>query len=409
MLYQWHELQRALLNPLSTWAHATADLYSHPNSPFSYAPLSRRIAASFELLYRLGKTYDKPTWDLPTTTVDGKEVAVHIEVDVDKPFCKLTHFKRDLPAARNAKDPRVLVFAPLSGHHATLLRDTVRMLMQDHDVWVTDWVDARLVPLSAGPFSLDDYIEYAKGFIRHLGPEVHLISVCQPTVPVMAAVSLLASAKDPHQPRSMTMMGGPIDTRVGQTEVNALAMRKPLSWFENNVIYSVPAQHPGYLRKVYPGFLQHAGFIAMNPDRHTQSHYDYYLDLVKGDLNDAEAHRKFYDEYNAVLDLPAEYYLQTIKVVFQDYLLPRGEWVVRGHPVRPQDIKSVALMTVEGELDDISGPGQTQAAHRLCTGIPKERQFDFVVEGAGHYGIFSGRRWREVVYPKVREFIKTHR
>ena len=349
------------------------------------------------------------SWDLPTTTVDGKEVAVNIEVDVDKPFCKLTHFKRDIPASRNAKDPRVLVFAPLSGHHATLLRDTVRMLMQDHDVWVTDWVDARLVPLSAGPFSLDDYIEYAKGFIRHLGPEVHLISVCQPTVPVMAAVSLLASAKDPHQPRSMTMMGGPIDTRVGQTEVNALAMRKPLSWFENNVIYSVPAQHPGYLRKVYPGFLQHAGFIAMNPDRHTQSHYDYYLDLVKGDLNDAEAHRKFYDEYNAVLDLPAEYYLQTIKVVFQDYLLPRGEWVVRGHPVRPQDIKTVALMTVEGELDDISGPGQTQAAHRLCTGIPKERQFDFVVEGAGHYGIFSGRRWREVVYPKVRDFIKTHR
>jgi poly(3-hydroxybutyrate) depolymerase len=409
MLYQWHELQRALLNPLSTWAQANANLYSHPNSPFSYAPLSRRIAASFELLYRLGKTYDKPTWDLPTTTVDGKEVAVNIEVDVDKPFCKLTHFKRDIPASRNAKDPRVLVFAPLSGHHATLLRDTVRMLMQDHDVWVTDWVDARLVPLSAGPFSLDDYIEYAKGFIRHLGPEVHLISVCQPTVPVMAAVSLLASAKDPHQPRSMTMMGGPIDTRVGQTEVNALAMRKPLSWFENNVIYSVPAQHPGYLRKVYPGFLQHAGFIAMNPDRHTQSHYDYYLDLVKGDLNDAEAHRKFYDEYNAVLDLPAEYYLQTIKVVFQDYLLPRGEWVVRGHPVRPQDIKTVALMTVEGELDDISGPGQTQAAHRLCTGIPKERQFDFVVEGAGHYGIFSGRRWREVVYPKVRDFIKTHR
>lgn len=409
MLYQWHELQRALLNPLSTWAQANANLYSHPSSPFSYAPLSRRIAASFELLYRLGKTYDKPTWDLPTTTVDGKEVAVSIEIDVDKPFCKLTHFKRDISASRNAKDPRVLVFAPLSGHHATLLRDTVRMLMQDHDVWVTDWVDVRLVPLSDGPFSLDDYIEYAKSFIRHLGPEVHLISVCQPTVPVMAAVSLLASAKDPHQPRSMTMMGGPIDTRVGQTEVNALAMRKPLSWFENNVIYSVPAQHPGYLRKVYPGFLQHAGFIAMNPDRHTQSHYDYYLDLVKGDLNDAETHRKFYDEYNAVLDLPAEYYLQTIKVVFQDYLLPRGEWVVRGHPVRPQDIKTVALMTVEGELDDISGPGQTQAAHRLCTGIPKERQFDFVVEGAGHYGIFSGRRWREVVYPKVRDFIKTHR
>ncbi len=408
MLYQWHELQRALLNPLSSWAQASANFYSHPSSPFSYSPLSRRIAASFELLYRLGKTYEKPEWELETTEVDGKKVAVELEVEVDRPFCKLLHFKRDLSAARNAKDPRVLVFAPLSGHHATLLRDTVRMLMRDHDVWVTDWVDARQVPLSAGPFNLDEYIEYAKGFIRHLGPSVHLISVCQPTVPVLAAVSLLASAKDAHQPRSMTMMGGPIDTRIGQTEVNALAMRKPLSWFENNVIYSVPAQYPGYLRKVYPGFLQHAGFIAMNPDRHAQSHYDYYLDLVKGDLDDVEAHRKFYDEYNAVLDLPAEYYLQTIKVVFQDYLLPRGEWVVRGHAVRPQDIKTVALMTVEGELDDISGPGQTQAAHRLCTGIPKERQFDFVVDGAGHYGIFSGRRWREIVYPKIREFIKTH-
>ncbi len=408
MLYQWHELQRALLNPLSAWAHANANLYSHPNSPFAYAPLSRRIAASFELLYRLGKSYEKPTWDLPTTKVDDKEVAVETEVAVDKPFCKLIHFKRAIPAARNAKDPRVLVFAPLSGHHATLLRDTVRMLMQHHDVWVTDWVDARLVPLAAGPFNLDDYIEYAKDFIRHLGPNVHLISVCQPTVPVLAAVSLLASAKDPHLPRSMTMMGGPIDTRVGQTEVNALASRKPLYWFENNVIYSVPAQHPGYLRKVYPGFLQHAGFIAMNPDRHAQSHYDYYLDLVKGDLDDVESHRKFYDEYNAVLDLPAEYYLQTIRVVFQEHLLPQGKWVVRGEPVRPQDIKTVALMTIEGELDDISGPGQTQAAHRLCTGIPKERQFDFVVEGAGHYGIFSGRRWREVVYPKLKNFIATH-
>ena len=330
---------------------------------------------------------------------------VQIVTEIDKPFCKLIHFQRELSAARNAKDPRVLVFAPLSGHHATLLRDTVKMLIQHHDVWVTDWVDARLVPISAGAFSLDDYVGYVREFIRHLGPNVHLISVCQPTVPVMAGVSLMASAGEKALPKSMTMMGGPIDTRVGETQVNALAQRKSLNWFKNHVIYSVPSQYPGYLRKVYPGFLQHAGFIAMNPDRHMQSHYDFYLHLLKGDMEDADSHRDFYDEYNAVLDLPAEYYLQTIEVVFQKQLLPRGLWKVHGDPVRPQDIKTVALMTVEGELDDISGAGQTQAAHQLCSGIPKARQTDFVVPGAGHYGIFAGRRWREVVYPKVRQFI----
>lgn len=405
MLYEWHEIQRSWLNPVSRWAEIGAQIYSHPVSPWAYGPLSRRLAASFELLHRLGKHYEKPQWEIETTRVDGKEVAVHIETDIDKPFCKLTHFKRALSPARQAKDPRVLIFAPLSGHHATLLRDTVRTMMPHHDVWITEWTDARLVPLSAGPFSLDHYIDYAREFIRHLGPDVHLISVCQPTVPVAAAVSLMSSAKEKNLPKSMTMMGGPIDTRVGSTQVNALAKRRSLSWFKNNVIFSVPSQYPGYLRKVYPGFLQHAGFVAMNPDKHAQSHYDYYLHLIKGDEDDAETHRKFYDEYNAVLDLPAEYYLRTIEVVFKEHLLPRGLWQVHGDLVRPQDIKSVALMTVEGELDDISGPGQTQAIHQLCTGIPKSRQEDFVVPQAGHYGIFSGRRWREIVYPKVRSFI----
>jgi len=405
MLYEWHEMQRAWLNPISRWAQASAQFYSHPVSPFAYMPVSKRLAASFELLHRLGKDYERPAWEIESVNIDGNEITVKIETEVDKPFCKLTHFKRDLPASRNASDPRVLVFAPLSGHHATLLRDTVRTLLQHHDVWITEWLDARLVPLSAGTFSLDDYIDYAREFIRHLGPNVHLISVCQPTVPVLAAVSLMASAEEKASPKSMTMMGGPIDTRRGQTEVNALALRKSLSWFENNVIYSVPSQYPGYLRKVYPGFLQHAGFIAMNPNRHAQSHYDYYLNLIKGDEEDVESHRKFYDEYNAVLDLPAEYYLQTIKTVFQEHALPRGIWSVRGDLVRPHDIKHTALMTVEGELDDISGPGQTQAAHQLCTGIAKSRQFDFIVPKAGHYGIFSGRRWREVVYPKVKNFI----
>lgn len=408
MLYQIHEFQRSLLRPLSEWAQATARLYSNPASPLAYAPMSRRFAASLELLYRIGKQYEKPAWEIDSTTVDGKVTPIHIETELERPFCRLIHFRRELTAARNAKDPRVLIFAPLSGHHSTLLRDTVRTLIPDHDVWITDWVDARMVPLSSGSFDLDDYDEYVQTFIRHLAPSIHLISVCQPTVPVLAGVSLMASRNEKHQPKSMTMMGGPIDTRLRPTEVNELAQRKPYSWFVNNVVYSVPAQYPGYLRQVYPGFLQHAGFIAMNPDRHAQSHYDFYLDLVKGDLEDADAHRRFYDEYNAVLDLPAEYYLQTIKIVFQDHLLPRGLWEVHGEKVRPQDIKSVALMTVEGELDDISGLGQTKAAHTLCTGIPKNRQFDYVVEGAGHYGIFSGRRWRQHVYPRVREFIREH-
>ncbi|WP_028312519.1 polyhydroxyalkanoate depolymerase [Derxia gummosa] len=408
MLYQFHEMQRAMLRPLSAWAEATAQIYSNPVLPFSHTPMAKRMSAGLQLLHRIGKTYEKPDWNLETTEVDGQTIEVTTETAIDLPFCKLTHFRRAISDERNAQDPRVLLVAPLSGHFATLLRDTARMLIRDHDVWVTEWVDAKFIPVTEGPWCLDDYVHYVIEFIRALGPSIHLISVCQPTVPVLAAVSLMASANDPKSPRSMTMMGGPIDTRRGSTAVNDLAKRKPLSWFENHVIYSVPAQHPGYLRKVYPGFLQHAGFVAMNPDRHTQAHYDYYLDLVKGDLDDAESHRKFYDEYNAVLDMPAEYYLQTIRTVFQDHLLPRGLWEVRGQLVKPADIKTTALLTVEGELDDISGPGQTQAAHDLCTGIPADRQQDVVVEGAGHYGIFSGRRWREVVYPKIREFIREH-
>ncbi|MGZ9032563.1 MAG: polyhydroxyalkanoate depolymerase, partial [Burkholderiaceae bacterium] len=255
---------------------------------------------------------------------------------------------------------------------------------------------------------LDDYVEYVMDFIRVLGPDVHVISVCQPTVPVLAAVSLMASAKDPKVPRSMTMMGGPIDTRRNPTQVNALAKRKNFEWFENNVVFKVPSAHPGYLRKVYPGFLQHAGFVAMNPDRHLNSHWDYYLDLVKGDMDDVDGHRSFYDEYNAVMDLPAEYYLDTIKVVFQEHRLPNGTWKVRGKPVRPQDIRTVALFTIEGELDEISGSGQTQAAHDLCENVPKSKQKHLTAEGAGHYGIFSGRRWREQIAPKIAQFIRAN-
>ena len=410
MLYQLHELQRRFLNPLSVWAQATSELFSSPYSPLAYTPFSRRLAAGYEVLHRIGKSYQKPSFGLDRTTVDGVEVPVYEEVALEKPFCTLLHFRREMPGklASRRPDPTVLIVAPLSGHHATLLRDTVRTMLPEHDVYITDWIDARMVPLSHGPFHLDDYIDYVIEFVHLLGPDAHVISVCQPTVPVLAAISLMASADDPKQPRSMTMMGGPIDTRRNPTQVNALAKKKDFDWFENNVIFKVPSTYPGYLRRVYPGFLQHAGFVAMNPDRHLTSHWDYYLDLIKGDLDDVEAHRRFYDEYNAVLDLPAEYYLDTIRIVFQEHRLPDGTWSVRGKPVRPADIKSVALFSIEGELDDISGSGQTQAAHDLCAGIAKSNKQHLTAMGAGHYGIFSGRRWREQIYPQVRAFIRAH-
>jgi poly(3-hydroxybutyrate) depolymerase len=406
MLYQLHEMQRTFLNPLMQWAEASSKLFSNPVSPLAHTPFSQRIAAGYELLYRLGKDYEKPAFGIDTTTVDGKPVSIIEHAAVTKPFCRLLHFRKDV--REPLTQPTVLLVAPLSGHHSTLLRDTVRGLLPEHDVFITDWTDARMVPLSDGAFHLDDYIYYVQDFIRHLGPDVHVISVCQPTVPVLAAISLMASNNDPKLPKTMTMMGGPIDPRKSPTAVNNLATEKPFSWFENTVIYPVPPNYPGFGRKVYPGFLQHAGFIAMNPGRHAQSHREFYMHLVRGDDDSAEGHRKFYDEYNAVLDMPAEYYLDTIKTVFQEHSLPNGTWEVGGQLVRPQDIKTVALLTVEGELDDISGAGQTQAAHELCSGIPADKQEDYVVPGAGHYGIFSGRRWREVVCPKISEFIRKH-
>lgn len=409
MLYQIHEWQRAFLHPFVALADVNAQLFSNPYSPLAYTPVSRRIAAGYELLYRLGKDYEKPQWQIDSVKVAGQDVSVRQQVVLQKPFCHLIHFERALPAGA-AVSPKVLVVAPLSGHHATLLRDTVRTLLSDHDVYVTQWIDARMVPLSEGEFHLDDYVHYIVDFIRHLGPDLHLISVCQPTVPVLGAVSLMASHKDPMLPLSMTMMGGPIDARKSPTQVNALATQKSYSWFEHNLIYRVPAKYPGAGRRVYPGFLQHAGFVAMNPDRHLKSHWDFYEDLLRGDGEDAESHRLFYDEYNAVLDLPAEYYLDTIKTVFKDYALPLGSWDVAGERVKPQDIKQVGLFTIEGELDDISGSGQTQAAHLLCTGIPKTRKQHFTAPNCGHYGIFSGRKWREIVYPRIRDFIaqQTH-
>jgi len=419
MLYQIFETQRSIMEPFSDLAQAAAKLYSNPLSPIAQTPLAQRVSAAYALMHRLGKDYEKPEFGIKTVKVNKTDVAIHERIEIDKPFCELRRFKRfsDDPATLTQlkAQPAVLIVAPLSGHYATLLRDTVRTMLQDHKVYITDWKNARLVPLSEGEFHLDDYINYVQEFIRHLQSiygNCHIVSVCQPTVPVMAAVSLMASRGE-KTPLTMTMMGGPIDARKSPTSVNNLATNKSFEWFENNVIYRVPANFPGAGRRVYPGFLQYTGFVAMNPDRHATSHYDYFKDLIKGDDASAEAHRKFYDEYNAVLDMDADYYLETIQTVFQDFKLVNGTWDVKGvdgrvERVKPQDIKKTALLTVEGELDDISGSGQTRAAQDLCSSIPKDQRTHMEVEGAGHYGIFSGRRWREMVYPQVVKFIKAH-
>ena len=416
MLYHIYEAQRALIEPFAEIADATAKLFNNPHMPFGQMPMSQRVAASYALMHRLGKDYEKPEFGIRQVQVDGVQVAIDERIEIDKPFCELRRFKRfsDDPATltKLKTQPPVLIVAPLSGHHATLLRDTVRTMLQDHKVYITDWKNARLVPMSEGEFHLDDYINYVQEFIRHLQAKYgncHVVSVCQPTVPVLAAVSLMASRGE-TTPLTMTMMGGPIDARRSPTQVNNLATQRSFSWFENNVIYRVPHNFPGAGRRVYPGFMQHSGFVAMNPDRHATSHWDYFRDLVRGDESSAETHRKFYDEYNAVLDMDADYYLETIKTVFQDFSLMQGTWDVRspqGKPerVRPQDIKDTALLTIEGELDDISGSGQTRAAHDLCTGIEDKPAKHYEVPGAGHYGIFSGRRWRQQVYPRVKAFI----
>ncbi len=404
MLYQLYDWQRAALEPWRHLAVFGTEMYGNPASPWSFLPGSRNAAAAFDLMNRLTQHYGRPPFDIASAKVGAREYAVREVREVVKPFCGLLHFvKEGAP-----KQPRVLVFAPLSGHFSTLLRDTVRSLLSDHDVWLTDWVDAKEIPITVGPFHFDDYVGYVREFIRHVGaPDVHAISVCQPTVPVLAAVSLMAAAGEPV-PKTLTLMGGPIDSRRSPTAVNKLATTRPLAWFEAKVIQRVPMRFPGFMRRVYPGFLQFAGFVAMNPDRHMESHMQYYQHLVEGDGDSAESHRRFYDEYNAVMDLPAEYYLETVERVFQKHLLPQGKLVVAGEKVKPEAIKRSALFTIEGELDDISGNGQTQAAHALCKGIPAADKQHFLAAGVGHYGIFSGRKYREMIYPKIRDFIVRH-
>tara|TARA_A100000164_G_C21870411_1_gene754831 strand:- start:2 stop:1261 length:1260 start_codon:yes stop_codon:yes gene_type:complete len=409
MLYQIYEINRSLMSPFVKWAKASSKLLTDPISPFSHAPFAQPIAAGYELLYRLGKDYYKPFFGIESIESDFYHASIREDVVFHKSFCKLIHFKKGDIFFKTKKiidQPIVLLVAPLSGHHATLLRDTVKTLLIDYDVYVTDWIDARMIPLEAGTFHLEDYIFYIQDFIRYLGPKINVISVCQPTVPVLAAISLMSSQDDPNMPSSMVMMGGPIDPRRSPTEVNDLALNKSFSWFEKNMIHKVPTNYPGFNRKVYPGFLQHMGFVAMNPKRHAESHWNFYLHLREGENASTEDHIKFYDEYNSVLDMPAEYYLDTIKTVFQDFALPKGNWIVGGNLVRPKDIKKVSLFTIEGEFDDISGLGQTEAAHDLCTGLPNNMKFHFTAPKCGHYGIFSGRRWRELISPKVSEFIK---
>jgi poly(3-hydroxybutyrate) depolymerase len=409
MLYSFHELQRSLLGPLADLAGATAEMLANP-----MWPSSRVMRANCALLHRIGKTYGKPAFGIASVTAHGREVAVVEETLATRSFCRLVRFARTSndPAttAALAEDPRVLVCAPLSGHHPTLLRDTIATMLQDHDVYLTDWIDAREVPATAGPFHLDDYVAWIRDFIRRLGArDLHVVSVCQPTVPVLAAISLMASAGE-VTPRTLTLMGGPIDARRSPTVVNKLATDRSIRWFESNMIHRVPSNYPGHGRAVYPGFLQLTAFVLMNPNRHLESYRNYWLDQVRGaeGADRARAHERFYDEYNAVLDMDAAYYLDTVRTVFQEFALATGTWEIGGDLVRPDAITTTSLFTIEGELDDISGLGQTEAAHGLCAGIAASHKRHLVAEKCGHYGLFSGHRWREAIYPALRSFIGDH-
>ncbi|MCC0030250.1 MAG: polyhydroxyalkanoate depolymerase [Brucellaceae bacterium] len=407
MFYQFHELTHAALQPYRAVADATRLFFSNPLNPLSHTPWGRSMAAGSELFERTTRRYGKPEFGLPTTRIGFRDVDVTERVVWSKPFCNLLHFSRSA-SANPAGDPRILLVAPMSGHYATLLRGTVETLLPHADVYITDWTDARLVPVSEGRFDLDDYIDYVIDMLHVLGPDTHVMAVCQPSVPVLAAVSVMEARQDSCAPSTMTLMGGPIDTRRNPTAVNRLAEEKPLEWFRDNVIMNVPWPHPGFMRDVYPGFLQLSGFMSMNLDRHIIAHKDFYMHLVKDDGDSAEKHREFYDEYLAVMDLTAEFYLQTVETVFIRHALPNGTMTHRGEPVDPSAIVNTALLTVEGENDDISGLGQTEAAHDICTGIPKSRREHYVQPKVGHYGVFNGSRFRAEIAPRILDFMRTH-
>lgn len=386
-------------------AEAGQIMLRHPYNPAAYSPSGRAVAAAFELFESSVKPYDKTAWGLEHTVIGGVPVAIERRPVLRKPFCDLLHFRRET----RREDPRLLIVAPLSGHHATLLRGTVEALLPDLDIYITDWRDARHVPLSEGGFDLDDYIDYVLEFLRYLGPDTHVMAVCQPSVPVLAATALMAQAGERCQPRSVTLMGGPIDSRINPTAPNKLAKAHAIEWFERSVINRVPMSYPGYMRRVYPGFIQLSGFMSMNLDRHVGAHIRLFEDLVRGDGDSAAQHRTFYNEYRAVMDLPADYYLQTVRRVFQEHELPRGVFRHRGLAVVPKAIVKTGLFCIEGERDDISGIGQTRAALDLCSGLPAAKRRYHLQERVGHYGVFNGRRWRENIAPQVVQFIADNR
>lgn len=404
MLYALHEMQRIAWAPARMMAEIGRQAASNPLLPVAWHPAGRALGAACELFERASRKHGKPEFGIRQVASGGRTLAVRERTVASTPFCDLLHFEREgRPGA-----PVVLVVAPLSGHFATLLRDTVRGLLAEHDVYITDWQDARQVPASRGPFTLDDYIDTLLDFLARLGPEVHLVAVCQPSVPALAATALLAAAGK-AAPRSLVLMGGPIDTRTGVTKVNEFAGAHSRRWFERMLIQTVPPPYPGFGRRVYPGFMQLSGFMGMNLDRHVGAHLRMFEHLVAGDGESAEAHRRFYDEYLAVMDMPAEYFLDTVERVFQEHHLPRGLFTHRGAPVEPAAIRDTALMTIEGERDDISGVGQTEAAHRLCSNVPADRRRHRLQAGVGHYGIFNGRRWRKEILPDVADFIRAAR
>jgi len=404
-MYWMYEMGQASLNPARAVTDATKLLFQNPMNPWSHTEFGKSIAAGCELFERTTRRYGKPEWGLDTTEVNGVRTAIEVRSIWEKPFCRLLYFDRKLTRPLRVPQPRVLIVAPMSGHYATLLRGTVEAFLPTHEVYITDWSDARMVPLAAGRFDLEDYVDYLIEMLHELGGNMHIIAVCQPSVPVVAAVSIMEAEHDPFVPLSMTLMGGPIDTRRNPTAVNDLAAERGIDWFRNNVITKVPFPHPGVMRDVYPGFLQLNGFISMNLDRHMDAHKNLFMNLVKGDGDLVDKHRDFYDEYLAVMDLSAEYYLQTVDLVFVKHALPKGEMTHRGKPVDPSKITRVALMTVEGEKDDISGLGQTEATHGLCSAIPDHRRVHYVQKGVGHYGVFNGSRFKSEIVPRISDFM----
>lgn len=406
MLYHWYEMSQAALRPARAMAEQMRFLIDNPFNPMSHTSVGRHASAACEVFERTTRRYEKPEFGLTTTRIGRRDVRVEEDVVWERPFCRLIHFQRDMPAAQRAADPRILLVAPISGHFATLLRGTVEALLPSHEVYVTDWQDARSVPLSAGRFGLDDYVDYVRDMLAVFGGDVHVLALCQSAVPVLAAVSLMEEDADPDTPLSMVLAGGPIDTRVSLTAVNEFAVEQGTDWFASHVITSVPWPHAGAGRDVYPGFLQLSGFMSMNLDRHATAHKDLFRHLVNGDGDSAEKHRAFYDEYLAVMDMTAEFYLETIDAVFVRHVLPKGEMMHRERRVDPGRIRRPALMTIEGEKDDITGLGQCRAAHDLCTGLSAERKLHITCAGVGHYGIFNGSRYRAEVAPRIAQFVR---